>query len=330
GFTDIFEEEITEGGFCGSEWHFSVWRWKMKGEKTHATPLPQEVAKVRARKGLWGVKDRIRHKVSSTGLFFTLSHTLTHTHTHNSVCVCVCDCRISSEDSGEMPSYTEDSDDSYELEPETKEAGQMNLLEEILDSLNTTSIEQGKLSAAKSLDFFRSMDDLDCSLSVTALEGRLLPRALGGGEPSGRNMVQDDSIVHGKHLPPSPRRQCSTRSWSAPITKPNGQRPATCGVLRRKVLSRETLRHFQERSQQGGACPSNRHPSVLVPWEKEQEGHGEGTQEHQEKLGVQEKGLLEEIEAVCQHTVNDELFQFRLHSKSHSLNMYSGGQYTAP
>ncbi len=37
----------------------------------------------------------------------------------------------------------------------------MNLLEEILDSLNTTTVEQGKLSAAKSLDFFRSMDELD-------------------------------------------------------------------------------------------------------------------------------------------------------------------------
>lgn len=22
GFTDVFEEEITEGGFCGSEWYF--------------------------------------------------------------------------------------------------------------------------------------------------------------------------------------------------------------------------------------------------------------------------------------------------------------------
>uniref|UniRef100_A0A3B4DUG5 UDENN domain-containing protein n=1 Tax=Pygocentrus nattereri TaxID=42514 RepID=A0A3B4DUG5_PYGNA len=33
GFTDVFEEEITEGGFCGSEWHFSVWRWKKKWKK---------------------------------------------------------------------------------------------------------------------------------------------------------------------------------------------------------------------------------------------------------------------------------------------------------
>ncbi|KAK1805997.1 hypothetical protein P4O66_013044 [Electrophorus voltai] len=488
GFTDIFEEEITEGGFCGSNsWSYQQWMHSVKKGVNKASPAVKsayKIAKVRARKGLWGVKDRIRHKVSSTGLFFTLSHS-THTHTYTQYaqksatvvqacrvvgsrpvpgarpparlmqagrgprfspdaadrrvleCVlpckctvpsecdgkeCLCECiqpkpekgvqeaeeedglcradsptstkslsprrlqkrrherqkspmsmgfpeyvidgedeldtasKISSEDSGEMPSYTEDSDDSYELEPETKEAGQMNLLEEILDSLNTTSIEQGKLSAAKSLDFFRSMDDLDCSLSNNAKspsasgpgQGSSVVR-MGGGEPSGRNMVQDDSIVHGKHLPPSPRRQCSTRSWSAPITKPSkelagtelpqlsqrsshpdpllqppvsevakatepptqpdspldpqpnpdGQRPATCGVLRRKVLSRETLRHYQERSQQGGACPSNRHPSVLVPWEKEQEGHGEGTQEHQEKLGVQEKGLLEEIEAVC-------------------------------
>lgn len=76
-------------------------------------------------------------------------------------------CRISSEDSGDVPSYTEDSDDSYSLELDIdSRAGQMNLLEEILDSLNTTTVEQGKLSAAKSLDFFRSMEDLDYKAPV--------------------------------------------------------------------------------------------------------------------------------------------------------------------
>lgn len=49
---------------------------------------------------------------------------------------------------------------------DTSRSGQMNLLEEILDSLNTSAVEQGKLSAAKSLDFFRSMEDLDYSPSV--------------------------------------------------------------------------------------------------------------------------------------------------------------------
>ena len=71
--------------------------------------------------------------------------------------------RISSEDSGDVPSYTEDSDDSYslDLDIDSSRSGEMNLLEEILDSLNTSTVEQGKLSAAKSLDFFRSMEDLD-------------------------------------------------------------------------------------------------------------------------------------------------------------------------
>lgn len=76
--------------------------------------------------------------------------------------------RISSEDSGDVPSYTEDSDDScsLDLDMDSSHSGQMNLLEEILDSLNTTTLEQGKLSAAKSLDFFRSMEDLDYKAPV--------------------------------------------------------------------------------------------------------------------------------------------------------------------
>lgn len=76
--------------------------------------------------------------------------------------------RISSEDSGEVPSYTEDSDDSYslDLDMDAANSGQMNLLEEILDSLNTSGLEQGKLNAAKSLDFFRSTEDLDYNSGV--------------------------------------------------------------------------------------------------------------------------------------------------------------------
>lgn len=88
-----------------------------------------------------------------------------------------CCVRISSEDSGDVPSYTEDSDDSYslDLDLDSSSTGQMNLLEEILDSLTTTTtVEQGKLSAAKSLDFFRSMEELDytppvCSLHCVSL-----------------------------------------------------------------------------------------------------------------------------------------------------------------
>lgn len=51
-------------------------------------------------------------------------------------------------------------------------SGQMNLLEEILDSLNTSAVEQGKLSAAKSLDFFRSTEDLDYKPQVCERDRR--------------------------------------------------------------------------------------------------------------------------------------------------------------
>lgn len=45
----------------------------------------------------------------------------------------------------------------------------MDLLGEILDSLSTHSSDQGKLSGAKSLDFFRSMDDIDYKTAVSLL-----------------------------------------------------------------------------------------------------------------------------------------------------------------
>lgn len=59
-----------------------------------------------------------------------------------------------------------------ELDIDSSHSGQMNLLEEILDSLNTSTLEQGKLSGAKSLDFFASLDDLDFKAPVRKM-GRL-------------------------------------------------------------------------------------------------------------------------------------------------------------
>lgn len=86
--------------------------------------------------------------------------------------------RISSEDSGDVPSYTEDSEDSLDLDMDASNSGQMNLLEEILDSLNTSVVEQGKLSTAKSLDFFRSTEELDYNSTV----GRQTASVLGLGD----------------------------------------------------------------------------------------------------------------------------------------------------
>ncbi|KAI4877102.1 hypothetical protein NFI96_026456, partial [Prochilodus magdalenae] len=376
GFTDVFEEEITEGGFCASNSRSrQQWMHTVKKGVNKASPAVKsayKIAKGHAKKGLQGVKDRIRQKDAEEedGPYCAGSPTSTKSlsprrlqkrryqvqkspmafgfpdYAIDGEDELDTASKISSEDSGEVPSYTEDSDDSYELEPQTGKTGQMNLLEEILDSLSTTSIEQGKLSAAKSLDFFRSLDDLDCDATNKAKSPSMGSPAHAGsvggvssGDQSGWNMGQDDSALHGKHLPPSPRRQCSTKSLPVPFPKasedlpdivlskplsrnsleedsfqpdlpvlldppseqhPSGddQQPATPCALRRKVLSKKTLRHYQERPQQVGAetaSHSGRQPSVFVPWEKEQESHGGQTDEEE----VQEKGLLEEIETMC-------------------------------
>lgn len=215
-------------------------------------------------------------------------------------------------------------------------------------------------------------------------------------------MGQDDSAVHGKHLPPSPRRQpnksslkVSKKKATAPpaqdtdISKlhphqpnsdphplPPGRKPgdrfsyspsvshrvtptapsptfshtysspanyspvpagrsrtisdpqasteppqaqnqtASTSILRRKVLSKETVRHYQEKAiqrqgskghQEGQGGPSRNSQSAMqVPWEKEvskegllglglclgqTKGSGAGV--------VQDQGLLEEIESMC-------------------------------
>lgn len=158
-------------------------------------------------------------------------------------------------------------------------------------------------------------------------------------------MGQDDSAINGKHLPPSPRRQGSTRSLPAPSNKPcettadlrhslmeppiqplalelnkstsppahlelpTDQKLSTesqvtegCSGLRRKVLSKETLKQYQERSQHGG---SNRQPSLLIPWEKDNKSNGEEMNE--EEAVVQDKGLLEEIECRLSAALNSNL-----------------------
>lgn len=202
-------------------------------------------------------------------------------------------------------------------------------------------------------------------------------------------MGQDDSAVHGKHLPPSPRRQPNKSSLKAskktamappsqdtdiPSLKPHpsncdslplplgGRKPgdrfssyptpshtygtsanyspvpasrsrtisdpqasmeplpaqnqtASTNILRRKVLSKETVKHYQEKAlqQQGSkghqeakGAPLNSQSAMQVPWEKEvsKEGlMGFGLCLGQTKGSgagvVQDQGLLEEIESMC-------------------------------
>uniref|UniRef100_A0A1A7Z0L5 DENN/MADD domain containing 1B n=1 Tax=Iconisemion striatum TaxID=60296 RepID=A0A1A7Z0L5_9TELE len=242
GFTDVFEEEITEGGFCGSnsrsyqQWMHTV----KKGGALFNTAVSK--AKVHAKRGIRDFRGRLKAREEDEDGMTVCAGSPTSTKSlsprrlqkmrrqnlnKSPMSVGPRDLgyrlddeedtasKISSEDSGEVRSYTEDSDDSasLELNMDSSGSGQMNLLEEILDSLTTTTMEEGKLSAAKSLDFFRSMDDLDykapktkptpCRESGPAAESSCALDTDHGGW----NMGQDDSAIYGKHLPPSPRRQ---------------------------------------------------------------------------------------------------------------------------
>ncbi|KAK2835308.1 hypothetical protein Q5P01_015792 [Channa striata] len=451
GFTDVFEEEITEGGFCGSNSRsYQQWMHTVKrGGALINTAVTK--AKSHAKRGIRDIKGRLKAKEEEEEGMMVCAGSPTstkslsprrlqkmrrHNFSKSPMSMGARDLgygldddeldnasKVSSEDSGDVPSYTEDSDDSYslELDIDSSHSGQMNLLEEILDSLNTTTLEPGKLSAAKSLDFFFSIDDLDYKTPTKpAPSSECKPTDESGcgrgGDPGSWNMGQDDSVVHGKHLPPSPRRQpnksslkTSKRPAAAPsvpviTTVPPAEEsdvsePPTCprqadrdpaphslppaqqagdqfsylpvlsqthtptqpsptlfhtysfpvavsradysdaltsrsrtisdpqastespltqnqssstSMLRRKVLSKETVKHYQEKALQRHASKGkregegNRKSAVQVPWEKEVSKEGLlglglclGPGKGSEAAVVQDQGLLEEIESMC-------------------------------
>ncbi|KAJ8376182.1 hypothetical protein SKAU_G00067620 [Synaphobranchus kaupii] len=351
GFTDVFEEEITEGGFCGTNSRtYQQWMHTVKkggafiNKASPAVKTAYKFAKSHAKQGIKEMKSRLKQRevededgpvcagsptstksLSPKRLQKRRKYYCTKTPMNMGCPDFVIDdddldtaSKISSEDSGEVPSLTEDSDESYELDTDSKVPGQMNLLEEILDTLSTTSTEQGKLSAAKSLDFFRSLDELDYKNTTKCNPPRDRDPSQLPGEQMSWNMGQDDSALHGKHLPPSPRRQSikvprdpphavaalpdPPRHGDSPGAEPPRiiqAQPASTGALRRRVLSKRP-----------GQQDRPRQPSVLVPWEKERSRAGE------EAEGG-EQGLLEEIESV-----------YRLSSVLHAglqLSEVSGG-----
>ncbi|XP_076007505.1 DENN domain-containing protein 1B isoform X2 [Genypterus blacodes] len=441
GFTDVFEEEITDGGFCGSnsrsyqQWMHTV---KRGGALINTAVIK---AKSHAKRGIRDIKGRLKAReeddegmtyrpgspTSTKSLSPRRLQKIRRNFNKSPMSVGPRDpalgfgldddeldtaSKISSEDSGEVPSYNEDSDDSYslDLDMESSSMGQMTLLEEILDSLNTTTIDQGRLSAAKSLDFFRSTEDIDYDSrkkSTTSSESTGADGCGSGGsrDPGVWNMGQDDSAVHGKHLPPSPRRQPNTISLKAfkkpaaasvpllPLITAQGsgvsesssqppqpssdpsppgrkqaerfsyvpslscevssstlpQQPgrprtssesqtstepphaqnhtASTSILRRKVLSKESARQYQEKSliRQGsrgqgdgeGGPSRTSQAAVLVPWEKEaskEELQGPGP-----SSGVavpQDRDLLEEIETAYHLGSNLQLSQVHCNSLS--------------
>ncbi|KAK0144992.1 DENN domain-containing protein 1B [Merluccius polli] len=410
GFTDVFEEEITEGGFCGSNSR-SYQQW-MHTVKRGGALINTAVTKARshAKKGLRDIKGRLKAReeedegatlcagsptstkslsprrlqkmrrqqqnFSRPGLNMTAQDMGFDDDELDTAS------KLSSEDSGEVGSLMEDSDDSYSLELEemaSPQAGQMNLLDEILDSLSSSkTLDQGRLSAAKSLDFLKSSEDVDYAGLNKSTASSDCKAASGGvsgdrGEPGAWHTGQDDSSLHGKHLPPSPRRMPNKSSlrglhrrplaapparptrpitMMAPVTggslaphvvvpcrpqsdhlaasPPPSRRsaasdpPLTSTSLSRSAPPARPVESPPEIPRQGSRNHRGNPAEALVPWEKEAgeqratevisgkaRGSVGGLKEggllggfHSEDFlgGVQEKGLLEEIDYTLQNS----------------------------
>ncbi|KAL7984842.1 hypothetical protein Chor_003412 [Crotalus horridus] len=203
--------------------------------------------------------------------------------------------KLSSEDSEETSFYLYDSDDSGELAKTSVPPGEMDLLGEILDTLSTHSSDQGKLSGAKSLDFFRSMDDIDY-----------------------KSKRQDDNILTEKKLPQSPRKYVLSSSYresvfvlnkenpkltssaddmtspNNPPRSPNSLQETMPGhssqTLQLKSKWNETLSRTSAEEESPSLSPN---PSFLVPWERESQDGNEI---------LEEGDLLQEVVSLCKLT----------------------------
>ncbi|XP_074732849.1 DENN domain-containing protein 1B isoform X2 [Strix uralensis] len=390
GFSDVFEEEITAGGFCGGnsrsyqQWMHTVKKGSalINTAMTKATPAVKtayKFAKNQARQGIKEVKSKLKHKESeeeygtcSAGAVQTAPvYTLHYEKRTNSEKRRLAQTRfnqrlsnqdfaldeddddemertskLSSEDSEEASACFYDSDDSGETGITPQHQGEMDLLGEILDTLSTHSSDQGKLSGAKSLDFFRSMDDIDyktANKSNAPSESNLTLLCSSANDQAEWNLGQDDSVLHGKQLPPSPRKQVSsgghreslsrleeessdfitdqmdTTSMTSPSPVQSSAQFASLESFRAGYSSCKYAKRNETLSNTSGdQLPASlaQHPSILVPWEKDGK-EGNETPE--------EGGLLEEVVSLCKLS---SAFHYGLNISKDSLSSSSSGNKT--
>ncbi|XP_010124879.1 PREDICTED: DENN domain-containing protein 1A-like, partial [Chlamydotis macqueenii] len=256
--------------------------------------------------------------------------------------------KLSSEDSEEASAYFYDSDDSGETGIIPQQQGEMDLLGEILDTLSTHSSDQGKLSGAKSLDFFRSMDDIDytsANKSNAPSESNLSLLCSSANDQTEWNLGQDDSILHGKQLPPSPRKEASsgghreslsrleeersdktfmtgkmdTTGMTSPSPVPSSARFASLDSFKAGYSSYEYAKQSETLSNTSeDQLPASlaQHPSILVPWEKDGKEGNETSEEG---------GLLQEVVSLCKLS---SAFHCGLNISKDSLSSSSSGKKT--
>ncbi|XP_072429988.1 DENN domain-containing protein 1B isoform X2 [Chiloscyllium punctatum] len=369
GFSDVFEDEITVGGYSGGN-SKSYQQWMHTVKKggalintvmTKANPAMKtayKFAKNQAKMGIKEVKSMLKQKESTeeedlhhneslspnlqrrsnsdllqNRLPATKRKRIRPQRSSHAGIVSPLDVdetdrasKISSEDSGDVCAYIDDSDDSEQTEQEAQSPGQMDLLGEILDTLSTNSSDQGKLCSAKSLDFFKSMDDL-CYKAVnksnTPSEGNLSEFSERYGDHLSWHLGQDDTVVHRRPLPPSPRKsfyvtECPPTFEASPYESSSvfvdelthfpklksdstfKTSVATIASSRESNPKQKSSAELKESKRtltsEAGTCEepcqsTARQTSVLIPWEKEDF--------EAELIRPSEIDLLQEIDCLC-------------------------------
>ncbi|EMP32216.1 DENN domain-containing protein 1B [Chelonia mydas] len=332
GFSDVFEEEITSGGFCGGNSRsYQQWVHTVKESDEEYGTCSSGVLQCAP---VYTLHNQKRGNSEKRRLAQTrFNQHLANVSNHDSALDDDDDdemdrtSKLSSEDSEEASAYFYDSDDSGETGVMSYHTGEMDLLGEILDTLSTHSSDQGKLSGAKSLDFFRSTDDIDykaMNKSSAPSESNLALLCSGTNDPVEWNLGQDDSVLHGKQLPPSPRKQVDFSDHMESVSvlqEENSDKTLSADHVdfpkdfvksasptrsvaqlaslefsqvedsfHRKIKPNETLSNTSEDQLPVNLC---QHPSILIPWQKDGD-EGKETPE--------ESGLLHEVVSLCKVT----------------------------
>ncbi|KAI5168948.1 DENN domain-containing protein 1B isoform X6 [Manis pentadactyla] len=366
GFSDVFEEEITSGGYCGGsprsyqQWVHTVKRGGalLNTAVTRATPAVRtayKFAKNHAKQGIKEVKSKLKPKENeedygtcSGSVQYTPLYTLHGDKEGNlekhklaqarlkgplksidgALCGEGCEdperaSRLSSEDGEDASTYFYESDDSVEMRVKTPCSGEMDLLGEILDTLSTHSSDQGQLAAAKSLDFFRSMDDIDyrpTNKSNAPSENNLALLCSGSGDATEQHPGQN-SAAPCERLSASPRGHTSPgrltesllilkeensgrhlRVGSVSGPPGVGKAAGPPGVDTQPAPPEVSWTERGEAEQKGALgqtsgdppAPSRgRLPPAFVPWEREGEEAAEM---------AEDGGLLHEVASLCHLT----------------------------